>query len=327
MTQSIECSACGATVPYGRLSCAECGEMLASVAGARRGEIARADSRTDDARTDDERAVPGVLHDADAPSATGAGRRPDPAPPPNIVSGASWAADTDGFEALLSETSAPATAAASATGSMTPAVATPGAYVPPTPTGAATLATAAATPGTFPAGPPAPARAWAGYTAADAGVAAGDASAGDEATSDDPLALLSGARAGEFVRWLAIAGSALAVAGMILPWSGVSVIGAGGVGYFDRWGLAGPGHLLVTAFILVVLAVALLRDRVPAWLGLGLPGLMLGGLLVGLTWPYLLGPLGGQLGAVAVALGGILLIAGGVAALVIDRHARGGRLV
>jgi hypothetical protein len=137
------------------------------------------------------------------------------------------------------------------------------------------------------------------------------------------MALLAGERAGEFVRWLAIAGSALAAAGMILPWSGVSVIGASGIGYFDRWGLAGPGHLLVTGLVLLVLAAALLRDRVPAWLGVGLPGLAVGGLLVGLTWPYLIGPLDGQLGAVAVALGGALLVAAGIAALVVDRHARG----
>ena len=34
--RTIECSACGMAVPYGRLSCPECGELLASVAGATR---------------------------------------------------------------------------------------------------------------------------------------------------------------------------------------------------------------------------------------------------------------------------------------------------
>ena len=32
--RTIGCGACGAVVPYGRLSCPECGELLASVAGA-----------------------------------------------------------------------------------------------------------------------------------------------------------------------------------------------------------------------------------------------------------------------------------------------------
>src|SRR6186997_3208380 len=34
MAQSIVCGGCGSEVPYGRLSCPECGELLASVAGA-----------------------------------------------------------------------------------------------------------------------------------------------------------------------------------------------------------------------------------------------------------------------------------------------------
>jgi hypothetical protein len=48
-TQTIGCSACGAVVPYGRLSCPECGELLASVAGARR--RGRATSRSATAAT------------------------------------------------------------------------------------------------------------------------------------------------------------------------------------------------------------------------------------------------------------------------------------
>ena len=40
--QSIACGACAADVPYGRLSCPSCGELLASVAGSRRGSKAAA---------------------------------------------------------------------------------------------------------------------------------------------------------------------------------------------------------------------------------------------------------------------------------------------
>src|SRR3989442_1455268 len=35
-TTSIVCTACGTAVPYGRLSCPDCGELLASVGSARR---------------------------------------------------------------------------------------------------------------------------------------------------------------------------------------------------------------------------------------------------------------------------------------------------
>ncbi len=111
------------------------------------------------------------------------------------------------------------------------------------------------------------------------------------------------AKASEFVGWLAIAGTALALVGFLLPWSSISVIGADGVGYFDRWGFAGPWHILIVVGLLAVLAAAIMRERVPAWLGIGLPGLGVGALLIGLVWPYLIGPLDGSLGAMATALG------------------------
>src|SRR5689334_16543138 len=59
--QSIVCGACAAEVPYGRLSCPSCGELLASVAGSRRATAPAAASK----------AVPKVLYDPDAaPSAS-----------------------------------------------------------------------------------------------------------------------------------------------------------------------------------------------------------------------------------------------------------------
>lgn len=320
MTQSIVCTACGAAVPYGRLSCPECGELLASVAGGRRGGSAAMSV---------DRAMPDVLHDAQptaqvaaaqerAPWADEAGARD---PDPIIVSGARWSADADGFDALLAESAAPAVHPPAVVARLEPAAAAPGAYVPP-PAPAPTLGA------TYAAGPPAPARAWAGHGSSEA------ASAG-EPTGTPATPTAASATAGDaaedttgtVIRWLAVAGSALAAAGMVLPWSSLTVIGAEGVGYFDRWGLAGPGHLLVAAAVLGALGLALLRDRVPAWLGVGLPGPALGGLLLGLVWPYLIGPLGGQLGAWAVALGAALLIGSGIATLILDRHARVGRVV
>ena len=78
----------------------------------------------------------------------------------------------------------------------------------------------------------------------------------------------------------------MAAVGFLLPW-GVSVIGASGVGYFDRWGLAGPFHPLVVLGVLAILVLALVPNPVPPWLRVGLPGLGLGALLLGLVWPYL----------------------------------------
>src|SRR5690349_2496986 len=63
--QSIVCGACAAEVPYGRLSCPSCGELLASVAGSRRATAPVAASIAAS------KAVPKVLYDPDAaPSAS-----------------------------------------------------------------------------------------------------------------------------------------------------------------------------------------------------------------------------------------------------------------
>jgi hypothetical protein len=105
------------------------------------------------------------------------------------------------------------------------------------------------------------------------------------------------------------------------------VIGARGADYVDLWGLAGPGHVVVVLAVLGIIAAAALRERVPLWLGIGLPGLGVGALLVGLVWPYLLALPGAQIGATAVLLGALLLVGAGIAALVLDRHARSERVV
>ncbi len=131
----------------------------------------------------------------------------------------------------------------------------------------------------------------------------------------------------EFVRWLAVAGSALAAVGFLLPMAS-SVIGSTGIDYLDRWGLAGPFHFVVVLGLLAVLALALAVDRVPLWIRVGLPGLGLGALLIGLVWPYVLvsalrtGP-----GAFAILVGAVLLAVAGILALASDRHGTGDRLV
>ncbi len=315
MAQPIVCGECGNVVPYGRLSCPECGELLASVAG-----VGRRASTNGVAGHD-------LAPDAPPPSSW-------PTPVDELADGLEFDDDDaldrdDGPSVAATPTatvgSMPMAAGAgpvvgASSGVVAASYTSPGAYVPPV---------------LQPAGPVAPARAWAGH-AGDAGtngqngsgVALATAAVVTDSTAerDATSSLVDAAAAVEFVGWLAIAGAALATAGFLLPWS-ASVIGASGVGYFDRWGFAGPGHILMVVGLLGVLAAAILRDRVPIWLGIGVPGLGIGALLLGLVWPYVIGPLGAQLGALAVALGAVMLIVAGIAALIVDRHVEGDEVV
>ena len=96
----------------------------------------------------------------------------------------------------------------------------------------------------------------------------------------------------------------MAVLGFLLPWSTV-VIGARSVGsYFDTWGLASPTHVVVLAATCSSSPSGSSRTTVPVWLRTGVLPLALGGLLVGLVWPYQVGPLGADVGVLVVALGG-----------------------
>jgi hypothetical protein len=186
----------------------------------------------------------------------------------------------------------------------------PGAYVPPLPVAA------------IPAGPPAPARAWAGYGDASVGVLAtnGPNATGTKDRAIDP------SRIAEFVGSVSIAGAALAAVGFLLPWASV-MIGASGAEYFDRWGLAGPGHVIVVIGILALLALSVVRNPIPTWIRTGIGGLAVGSLLLGLTWPYLLGPLEAAPGVLIDAIGALALIGSGVLALATDRHAEVNRPV
>ena len=185
----------------------------------------------------------------------------------------------------------------------------PGAYLPPAP---------AAVPG----GPSAPAREWAGHATAATG---NDVEAVPQTRSvlDPDLRV----RLLDFVKWLSVAGSAFAAVGFLLPWGQV-VIGSADTGYFGRWGIAGPWHLLVALAILADLGLALIDNKVPVWIRTGITGLGLGALLLGLVWPYLTLPsLGAGPGAVIAAIGAAALVVSGILALVADRHAEPARSV
>jgi hypothetical protein len=264
-------------------------------------------------------ALPPVLHDVDG---LGSFDGPDTldddgADEPDSFSAADdWRDTTDGrHDPIAAFSAALATAP-----SPTPPVSTtppPGAYVPPLPPLLATTSAAQ----------PAPARAWAGVNGGSNGSSNG---AGTVAQDAEPAAKrdtsIDPAKIEEFTGWLAVAGAALASVGFLLPWSN-SVIGASGVGYFDRWGLAGPGHVVLVLALLVTFALALLKVPVPVWLRVGIPSLALGALLLGLVWPYVLGPLGAQPGVYAILVGALLLIVAGVTGIVGARHAGPARSV
>ena len=350
-TQSIACAACGAAVPYGRLACPACGELLASVAGTGRRVVAgasiggtRVESLTDMDRGATAATAPpmpdglaAIIPDASTTSAS----------PPPLMVGSSLAdedaplaasaalpavryepaidtADAEQDEQDDEDDEDMGLPVAAARASMPiPDVllpvdsSAPGAYVPPT---------------AIPAGPAAPARAWAGTNGAAAAAASGaaavvsDGVAPTDATGPR-FAGLDQATAQEWAGWLAVGGTALALIGFVLPWA-ATMIGSPGIDYTDRWGLAGPGHPFVVLGLLAVLALALLRNPVPIWLRIGLPGVILGTLLLGLVWPYLWSDvLGTTLGVYITALGAVLLLLSGMVALVSDRHAEAARPV
>jgi hypothetical protein len=365
--QSIVCGTCAAEVPYGRLSCPSCGELLASVAGSRRVAAAVGTRST----------LPDVLYDAgSAPSAAVVDGQlaldsaaPDPAARESVArdldeelpwaistthatgvafdhaeldeSGDEDEGDPDGVEELDvsgdgtahgSQNGGPPWAGGGLTGSPTPAYmprpglgrppaaapafAGPGAYVPPLPV---TM---------VPAGPPAPARAWAGHGPDDVDrVAAAVAVQADGTPSETSEPMDGRARLAEFVGWLSVAGAAFSAVGFLLPW-GLVVIGSSDVGYFGRWGIAGPWHVAVVVGVLAVLALALIKNDIPVWIRTGLTGLGLGAFILGLVWPYLLWPpMGTGPGAVIAAIGAAALTVSGLLALIADRHAEGRRPV
>jgi hypothetical protein len=134
------------------------------------------------------------------------------------------------------------------------------------------------------------------------------------------LAAPDPARFVEIAGWFVVVGATMALLGFLLPWSRV-VIGASTIGgYFDGWGLASPTHLFVFVSLLAVLALAIRREPVPPWISSGVFGLVFGGLLLGLAWPYIVGPLGADVGLTMTFLGGVCLLVGGTLALWATRH-------
>ncbi len=110
------------------------------------------------------------------------------------------------------------------------------------------------------------------------------------------------------------------VLSFLAPWADV-VIGSRGRGYMDTWGLAGPGHIALFLLALGVLALAALQNPIGRWLRTGVAGVALGAFVLGLAWPYVVGPLGAGPGALLAWVSGLVLFVAGIVSLLVLRHA------
>jgi hypothetical protein len=284
-SRTIVCSECGEDVPYGRLSCPSCGALLASVAGGSRSPGATADQ----APPSEPEIIPLLGDDAPlsmAPSSVSqSGPREAPDAPP------------------------PPASAASAIGGYMP----PGSSVPPP------------TPRVAPPPPPVlTAVAQAPPTVSPVAAPIASAVAADEdAAAKTPWWEVDGLDVG-IDRAVAI-GAGMVAIGLLLPWSSRVVIGSTDISsYFGRWGLTGPGHILVLIAAVVIAVLAVVPNRIPAWLRSGVGGLLLGMFVIGLVWPYIVGPLGASIGSLMDLVGSIVLIVAGVLAVWRSRHVTDG---
>jgi hypothetical protein len=118
-------------------------------------------------------------------------------------------------------------------------------------------------------------------------------------------------------------GAALAGFGFILPWAEI-VIGSSSMGSFlDQWGLAAPGHGLVFLLLMGLAALAVAHERFPIGVNAGLPAIVLGSILIGLAFPYVMGPFREAVGVYVVVAGAVVMIVGGLLARMASRHADG----
>jgi len=273
-TRTIDCAECGASVPYGRLSCPSCGSLLASVTGGRPLVVPEAAVASEPVQPlllpDDDEPPDGPFAPLEAPAPVLAGR-----PYPGALD------DEGQFGTMASRPNA----ARPSTLSLSGAVAAAG-WAAPSPASPAAAAPGHAT-----------------------------------ATVQTRIGTIDPARFAEIAGWFVIVGATMAVLGFLLPWSSV-VIGAAGRGgsYLDTWGIASPTHVVVLAMTMIVLALGIVRTPVPVWVRSGVLPLALGSLLIGLVWPYQVGPLGADVGILVVALGGLAMAMGGVVGSWATRH-------
>lgn len=134
--------------------------------------------------------------------------------------------------------------------------------------------------------------------------------------ADGPLGLPANAAG----RTIAL-GAAIAGLGFLLPWAEI-VIGSSTMGGFlDMWGLAGPGHPIVLLLLIGIGILAVAHEKWPINVGAGTAAIVLGSVLLGLAFPYVMGPFREAIGVYVTAAGAVVMIAGGLLARMPRRHA------
>ena len=302
--ESHACPSCAESVPPGRLSCPHCGTVLAAVA--RRVDVAA----------------------AFAPA-------PAPVPQPPAPVAVAWE-DDDAEPALEPEPEPykpwpmPATAEPPVTAAPPVTVPSPfaaaGTYVPPAvvPPAPESMEPAAAPASAAPADlPPAPVfpRAWdpAGAAAGE-GVVAATAPAAVPRLGGFAMPRIDKDRVEEAADVTMLVGAFGLVLAFLAPWARI-VIGSRGSGYMDTWGLAGSGHIALFLLALAVLGLAVFQNPIGRWLRTGVLGVALGSFVLGLAWPYVVGPLGAGPGALLAWVSGLVMFIAGVVSLLVLRHA------
>jgi uncharacterized Zn finger protein (UPF0148 family) len=109
-------------------------------------------------------------------------------------------------------------------------------------------------------------------------------------------------------------GAAIAGLGFLLPWAEI-VIGSAGIGGFlDQWGLAGPGHWVMLLLLFAVGGLAVAGERTSVRVGTSTAAIVVGALLLGLAFPYVMGPFREAVGVYVTLTGALVMIAGGLLA-------------
>ncbi|MEO8229129.1 MAG: hypothetical protein ABI628_05125 [Chloroflexota bacterium] len=356
-TTLVVCPECSSPVAPGRLTCASCGTLLASVVGADR-RLAVAVAPPALPEIDEDRPLAAFRAPDPAPEPVRAAEPPPPKRGPRRLTRSKPAAEPakDRYVAEVepvgqipeqtsifgaAPTVAPpivdewpnasfdATPSSGSGGSSPEAAPVPGAYLAPSASYVAPLAprpVAAAAPPSPPPLAPAPfssaVASWA-VQQGSASPAIGHGAIAPQRTgaaqNDDTARSLSD--------WLVVGGATLAIVSFILPWATDGVLGSNGIGYTAQWGLANGGHLILIAAAALVLLLHLGSSPVPSWFRSSVAPLAVGGLLAGLAFAYYARPFGGGAGVAVLLAGAVLLLVGGLLASRPQRNARGASTV
>lgn len=331
MSGPVPCPSCGQPVPAGRLACPSCGALVASVSRAVPDvSVTPVPDANVDAGGDAGGGEPALARSSEPAQ----GQEPEPGQEPDRAS--EPLAETETRPAAVPTPSIQVDEALAADGIASGGI-VPGSYLPPstvhrpspglpgggyatpppvTPGGPATWAPPAAPAATGAWIPPAPAPV-APAAAGAPSPAAGASAPGRERRAPTPgrasiLADLPFDAPEQLEGWLVALGGGIGVLGFFLPWTGA--IEGGLEGYLGSWGLGVASRLPVFFLLVVVTALAILPNRVAAWVRTGVCGMVAGGITFGLVWLYL-GSDASQLGALLAAVGSVLLVAGGIIAV------------